>query len=697
MLNSKSTTLLSLLGVALAQPIVAVAQERESRELQEVVVTAQKRSERLIDVPMSITAISGTELEQKGLSSIQDLSFAVPGLTMREDGPGSYTIFMRGLSNQYGFDALVGVYLDEAPLSLTGYDQLDSRVLDLERVEVLKGPQGTLYGQGSLAGAVRYITKAPRLDAFEGRVEASEAFVSDGDTRESLTGIVNIPVVEDKFGVRVAARVERGGGWQDQPAAGIEDGNNQDLINVRAKALWQMSDAFKAEAMVVVHRNESDLGLGYENPDRTVPVAVDPARRLIPKEFEYELYNVNLSYQFPGAELLSSSTYTYHDHQYPFSYEGGPETIYGGALGGTDERWTYAKQYSQELRLVSTGEEKLAWTIGAYYRDLQRDFYAYYDTTFGGTYFGYAEYIDDDTYESISVFADAAYQLTPRFKVGAGVRYFEDDQTTFDGTATEGDSFDSVDPRVYASFAVTPDVNLYASAASGFRSGGFNAGALPNYEPETLRSYELGVKGSANDRKVDFEVAAYMSDYDDMLRRGLVFVPGSGFLSLTSNIGKVEVKGLEAGVTLHPTRSLALNATAAYIDSEITEVNATDATSLAGDPVDYTPETSFTVGAHYGFNWSADMPGYVRFDYSYRDEVSYIDRTSFPPENLPQRSDSIGLLDARIGLDWRSASFELFGTNLTDENKWIDPYHAWNNANRTRPRVVGVRVGINFD
>lgn len=697
MLDSRSTTLLAMACVALAQPTLGVTQERDTRELEEVVVTAQKRAERLVDVPMSITAISGTELEQKGLSSIQDLSFAVPGLTMREDGPGSYTIFMRGLSNQYGFDALVGVYLDEAPLSLTGYDQLDSRVLDLERVEVLKGPQGTLYGQGSLAGAVRYITKAPRLDAFEGRLEASEAFVADGDSKESLTGIVNIPVVLDKFAVRLAARVEQGGGWQDQPAAGIEDGNNQDLINARVKALWQVSDKLKADAMVVVHRNESELGLGYENPDRTIPVAVDPARRLVPKDFQYELYNLNLTYQFAGAELLSSTTYTYHDHQYPFSYTGGTQTIYGGQLEGTDERYVYAKQLSQELRLVSTGEEELSWTLGAYYRDLDRDFTAYYDTTFGGTYFGYATYIDNDTYESISLFADAAYQLTPRFKFGAGLRYFQDEQTTFDGTASESDEFDSVDPRVYASFAVTPDANVYASVASGFRSGGFNSGTLPNYEPETLVTYEIGAKGTVNDRKVDFEVAAYYSDYDDMLRRGLVFVPGSGFLSLTSNIGKVEVKGLEAGVTLHPARSLALNATAAYIDSEITEVNATDATSMPGDPVDYTPEVSFTVGAHYGFNWAADMPGFVRFDYSYRDEVTYIDRTSFPVANLPQRSDSIGLLDARIGLDWKSASFELFGTNLTDENKWIDPYHAWNNANRTRPRVVGVRVGFNFD
>lgn len=696
-MNQKISGLLALAAVASTQPTVGFSQEQK-QSLEEVVVTAQKREERLIDVPMSITSIGGAELEQRAISSVQDLSFAVPGLTMREDGPGSYTIFMRGLSNQYGDDALVGVYLDEAPLSLTGYDQLDTRVLDLERVEVLKGPQGTLYGQGALAGAIRYITKAPRLDGLEGRLEVGEAFVADGDSKESVKGVVNLPVVDGVFAVRLAAQVERGGGWQDQPQAGIEDGNNQDLEHVRLKARWRLSDAFEANAMVVVHRNESELGMGYENPDRTIFVAIDPAARQIPKKFEYNLYNLDLSYDFGGAQLLSSTTYIDHEHEYPFSYIGGPATVYGGILEGADSRYTDAHQFSQELRLVSTGDGPLGWTVGGYYRKLDNDFFDVYGYKYGTFVQTGLIYIDDDDYESHSLFADVSYQLTERFKLGAGARYFEDKQSTFDGSESESDKFDSVDPRVYASFAVAPDVNVYASVASGFRSGGFNSGALPNYQPETLVSYEVGAKGSVNGGRVGFEVAAYFSDYDDMLRRGLVFVPGTGgFTSLVSNIGKVEVRGLEGGVTLRPTGALTLNATAAYIDSEIKEVNADDATSIAGDPVDYVPEFSGTIGAQYAFSWGEGLPGYFRVDYSYRDAVSYVDRSSFPPESLPQRSDSIGLLDARIGLAWRSMSFELFGTNLTDENKWVDPYHAWANANRTRPRTVGVQVGFRFD
>src|SRR5262245_15820434 len=210
---------LALGAAAAAAPMLVDAETR----LGEIVVTAQKREQALKDVPMSVTAIKGEELELRSLSSIQDISFAVPGMAMREDGPGSYTIFMRGLSNQYGYDALVGVYLDEATVTISGYDQMDVRVLDLDRIEVLKGPQGTLYGQGMIAGAVRYITKKPKLDAFEGRVEVGESFVDSGDSKESLTGVVNIPLATGKFALRIAGQLERGGGWQDQPEAGIKN------------------------------------------------------------------------------------------------------------------------------------------------------------------------------------------------------------------------------------------------------------------------------------------------------------------------------------------------------------------------------------------------------------------------------------------------------------------------------------------
>ncbi|MBL8271288.1 TonB-dependent receptor [Steroidobacter sp.] len=697
-MNKSSQALLFAALIASLQPAIVGAQEQTSSGLEEIIVTAQKRAERLVDVPMSISVMSGEALEERGFVNVQDLAFAVPGMTMREDGPGVYAIFMRGLSNQYGTGALVGVYLDETPISLTGYDQLDTRYYDMERVEVLKGPQGTLYGQGSVAGAVRYITKKPVLDAFAGSIEASLADVSGGDAKETFTGMVNIPIATDKFALRIAATKEQGGGWQDQPQAGIKNGNDQDLLNARVKALWQITDAFTAEATVITHRNEIQLGQGYEEADRTVTVGTNRAMRLLPRKFDYDLYSLNLTYDFGGFELLSSSNYIDHDHQVPFTYVGGPATIWNGSLEGAGVAWRDITQFSQEVRLASTGEGAWKWTVGAFYRDLKKDFYRLGQTRSGATLTTGQVLIQDETYESSSVFADVAYRFTERFEVGVGVRYFEDDQTMFDGATHDAESFDSVDPRAYASFKLTDDTNVYVSVAKGFRSGGLNRGTtLPNYGPESLISYEIGVKGAALDRMLAFEVAAYYSDYDDMLRRGLVYIPSQNtLLSNTANLGKVEVKGLEGGLTLRPNDMVTLHATAAYTDSDIKEVNALNSTSIAGDPVDYVPELSYTLGARFDFDIGAALPAFVRLDYSYRDKVSYVDRTSYPLANVPQYSDDIGLVDAGVGLTWSKATFELFGTNLSNENKWIDPYHGWSNANRTRPRTVGLKVGYSF-
>jgi outer membrane receptor protein involved in Fe transport len=671
--------------------------------VEEVIVTAQKREQRLIDVPVAITALGGEEIAQKGLTNIQDIAFAVPGMALREDGPGSYQIFMRGLSNQYGNDALVGVYLDEAPLSLSGYNQLDSRPVDLERVEVLKGPQGTLYGQGSVAGAIRYISKSPDLTQFGGSIEAQESFISGGDSREVISGVFNAPIVTDKFGIRIAAHAEEGGGWQDQPEAGIKDGNNQDLRVVRTKMLWKPTDALSVQGMAMIHRNESELGLGYEQPDRTVTVAVDRARRLVPKQFDYDLYNLDVKYDLGSAELLSSSTYIDHNHKYPASYIGGPLSFYQGALEGTDARETRAHQFTQELRLSSAGDNFFNYTFGGFYRSMSSSLAAFYDTLYVDgdpateDYFSGLEYYDRNTYESYALFGDISFRLAERWEVGGGVRYFEDDQKSWDGVIEETDSFDSVDPRIFASFKATDDINIYASVGSGFRSGGFNRGLAANYEPETLVSYELGSKGMVAGGAFAYEVAVFYSDYKDMLRRGLVFNQVTGTTDqVTSNIGKTEVKGVEVGLTYRPIDRLTLNTTATYLDSEITEVKALGATNNAGDPVDYVPELSYTLGAMYDFDLTATVPAFFRVDYSYRDKVSYIDLSSFPIENTPQFSDEIALLSARLGMKLGQASIELFGTNLTNENKWIDPYHDWTNANRTRPRELGVKVGYQF-
>lgn len=707
LMKTKHITLLisTALAVSSASAVAQVKQVQDKDHvLEEVIVTANKREERLIDIPMAVVTMTGLELEARGIDTIQDLSFAVPGLTMREDGPGSYQVFLRGIANAYGGGALVSIYQDEIPMSLTGYEMLPTRVMDLARVEVLKGPQGTLYGQGAVGGAVRYITNRPKLNTMESSVELDLYNVHTGDWGQKVTGIFNMPMVEDKFAARISAEFGDGGGWQDQPEAGIKNGNGEELRNIRAQALWKPVEAMDVYFTYVNYRAEYELGQGYEQPDRTVYVAGDPATRLIPKIWDYDLFNLEVRYDFGTMELLSSTSYSEMDLQYPFAYFGGPETIYEGTLAGYSHRYNPGDQFSQEFRLSSNSDSPLQWTVGAFYRDMSVGLEIPVGVTefFGELY--YFDYYTNSTSESYSLFADVSYQLNDEWNIGAGARYFEDKQTEELVPSPEQEStFDSVDPRVYVSWTFAENRNLYASVSKGFRSGGFNGydfvtgEELPDFDPESLWSYELGYKASMLEGALFMELAAYYNDYDDMLRRGLILVNDEiGLQSFTSNIGKAEIKGLEAAFTWRATDDLTLNVSGSWIDAEITRLDAEGSANIEGDLVDYVPEFSFALSGNYDFNWSSSMPGYVRASYSYRDEMPYTDRTSFPAENVPQYSDKINLLDARLGLMHNRFFAELYAQNLTDENKYIDPYHAWNNANRTRPRTIGIKLGYNF-
>lgn len=694
-MNSNSKHLLALSLAVVAQPNIGWAQESQ---IEEVVVTAQKREERTIDVPMSLTVMSGVELEERGVRSIQDISFAVPGVAMRVDGPGSLQVFMRGIGNLAGSEALASVYMDETPTTLYLWRQLDLRSLDIERIEVLKGPQGTLYGQGAAAGTIRFITRKPVLDRFEGRAEGELSFIDDGDSNEKITGILNVPLVEDVFAVRVAATGEWGGGWIDQPEAGIKDGNNQDVYNVRTKALWRPSDALEIEATLVAHELDSELGLDYEGPDRTFEMGIDRSRRIRPRVDRYQLYNLTGTYSFTNAALTSATSYIDYYRDYAIPYIAPVESMFrppGGNLEGVSTYDDRTYQFTQELRLVSTGERRFNYTVGAYFRQVDSAFSGPIATLFNSVELDPYIYISDNHSESWSVFADGSVKLGERFELGAGVRRFSDDSSIFDGAVTQSETFESTDPRVYASYALTDNVKIYSNIARGFRSGGFNGNGQPPYDPEKIINYEVGAKGVVFDGRFSFEAAAYFTDYKDMIRRGLIVVDQQ-FQNIAANIGTVEIKGLEAGFGWRATDNLMLSASGSYIDTEVVELDADNAANAVGDPSDYVPKVSYTLAANYSFQWVTGVDGFAHVDLNHRDELLYTDRFMYYPEYITQASDPITLLGARLGINWKQTSLELFGTNLTNENKAVDPFFLWSQANRTRPRTIGVKAAFNF-
>jgi outer membrane receptor protein involved in Fe transport len=691
--------------------------------LEEIIVTAQKREQKLIEVPMSITAVSGEQLTEAGVDDMQTLSFAVPGMATQEIGPGRQNISIRGLGATKGSSSLVGIYLDET--SLTGPQDgfvstyIALPVLDLERVEVLKGPQGTLFGEGSVGGTVRFITKDPELDRVGGDVSASLYGTSDGGWSEEATGVINLPLVEDKFGLRLATAYANNAGWVDkvQTVNGPvidEDFNDQELLDVRVKSLWTPMEDLRVTGMVSVHRGEgggSNIVNVGRRDDSNFIIEFAPST---PTGFtdDYEIYNLTGTYDFGSVQLLSSTSYTDTSSTAAFAQRRPIIPTAAHPEGGFQEILIqdYALDstaFSQELRLSSADSGSLKWSLGAFYKDAELiqnyvsgvDFYR----------FGTALVIGDERglkpttkSESRTVFGDATYALTSQLEVGGGVRYFEDDRESFSAGVPDvsstfvSGSFNATTFRAYLSYAFSAGMRVYGSAATGFRSGGFNiigSGAPPTYEPEEVTSYELGTKMNLGGR-ASVEAALFYSNWVDM--QGPDFFTNSSGLpdQYTSNVGEARMKGIEVAVSWEVLDRLTLNLNGDVTDTEVTKIGLVPRPPLfVGDPIDMVPEYSFSVGADYSFDWSAAMPGYFRAQYSEQGRSTQTSRNI----DSPVRQDStpvLHFLNASIGAEWLGWEFELFGRNLLDEDGALRAGSGL--TAQARPISVGLKFAKSF-
>lgn len=682
-----------------------VASARESdtiertRNLEEIIVTAQKREQSVQDVPISISVLQGDNLENAGINNISEMTYSVPGLSSVELGPGFQHITIRGVGNVRGSASLIGLYLDEAAVAGANEQQIDLRLFDLARVEVLRGPQGTLYGEGSMGGTIRYITNDPDLDNFTGNVELSAFDTHKGGMSESVKGVVNLPLVDGRFGIRIAANYEDTAGWIDQPTANQEDINNSDLTNVRVKSLWQINDAFSAKATVIVHRNEGD-GYNYVNTGRNEDSLYVPALNptvVTPYQDDYEHYGLTLDYDFGFASLISATSYTdmekftLQSFRLNFLPVGTPTQGYNEFTNQNTDFLT------QELRLTSSDSSKLKWTLGAFYRDANNSNAA--DFNFEG--FPYNGDTRESS-ESVAVFGDAEYSLTKRFTVGAGGRYFEDRRSLTDYLAGTklAETFSAFSPRAYISFAATENINAYASVSKGFRSGGFNegaaiaAGAPVGFKPEVLWSYELGAKMKFFDGRVGADLAAFYSDYEDYVSAGLV--PGSGIIVVqTFNAGTVEVRGVEWEFVWNAFDNLTLGVNGNIVDAEITKLTAINPPAVVGDRPDNTPGHEYSAFLDSSFKWTPNIAGFLRMNYNVQGKMYFHVRDGgyvVPVDS----SDSVDFLDIHVGALWDRWTAELFASNVLDEAGFVTAYTSFGAGVQARPRSVGVKLAVSF-
>ena len=622
----------SALAVLMAFP--AMAADTAASEVEELVVTARKRDEALIDVPFSIAAQSEKAMREHGVTNVEELSRTVAGFTVQNLGPGQSQVAIRGISagqivrDQPGVKEQVGVYLDESVISLSLFTP-DLDLFDLNRVEVLRGPQGTLYGSGSLSGTVRYITNQPDTEKFGGVLEGTLSKVQGGDVGGDLKGAINIPL-NPQAALRITAYASEFPGFIDalQPGGGVKkDVNDGYRRGVRAALLFKPSENLSITPRITYQKidvdgfNRVDLFNILANPFTTTrPKATLGGLKQftqLKEKFEDEFFLADLTLQYDMGDLRFTSISSYTDRNVLVRRDATALTgsITGGSIGLSPAVYTInaplddttdVKSYTQEARVSSTGEGPFQWVVGAFYSRIDRDYAQ--DLTVAG--FSAATGIPtastvaptDHLYFSVvpykqtqyALFGEATYSVTDRFDITAGLRYADYKETrtlTFDGIfadktiAVPGKTkADSWAPRVILAYEVSDDVTLNAQVSKGFRLGGINDplnrplctpadiatfGSLstPSFKSETVWNYETGVKAKLNGGAGSLSLAGFYADISNLQA---TIDAGSCSSRIIANVDSAKSTGFDAEFAYRLTDNFDIAATASYNDAKLT-------------------------------------------------------------------------------------------------------------------------------
>lgn len=671
--------------------------------IQEVVVTAQKYRQTAFSVPISLVVLTAHDLDRNNIRSLNDLQFYVPGLAVANNSAQRH-IVIDGVSNFFGSGSLVGQYIDEADATPDGfvgnygYGQLDARTYDMARVEVIRGPQGTLYGEGSMGGTIHFVTNKPVLDKSEVSSDVAAELTQDGAPSQRIDMMINAPLVENAFGLRFAGEFEHQGGWIDEPGADAKNVNQQNLVNARIEALWRPTEKFGVNLMQIEQRNDYGLDNGEDASGNYTQYF---NQTTIPQGKQgYHLSNGTLTYAFSGAQLVSSTTFVKNANDNTNWGELLP--IRGVNFGVYFPRFqTSYDSLSEEVRLSRTGGDAWQWTVGYFYKRFSDSYFQVY-------YFGKAVPPGtplsaipvfgtgvSDRDKSSAGFADTSYRLLRRLTVGLGARYYTDNvqygTTGFGATSTlQTGTFSSTDPRVYIRYLVTRGINVYASAAKGFRAGGFNSEGQAPYEPENVWTYDFGTKMRMLDGRMSIDTDAYLSNYTNY---DIVGITASNPVNITRNGGTARIKGVNGDVVWRPRESWSVSVSGDYVDAKFVTISALDTSYEVGDPVPAVPEYLVAGSLERDFHW-LEKPAFARLEYSQLGPSIFFNR------NLQQFGFApvLHLLNLNTGVQWNeSLRVSVYAQNLTNDRGYVDALAIQNLAARQRPRTVGISFAVEFD
>jgi iron complex outermembrane recepter protein len=707
---ARTSILAIITGGAIATAAPAFAQQAadEAEADETIIVTAQRREERLQDVAISVSAVTATDIENRNVTTLDQLQAAIPSLRLVDIGPGQQRIQLRGISQFLGLPT-VGIYVDEFPINTFGpVGSAEVRLLDMERIEVLRGPQPALYGEGSMGGTIRYVTAKPKLNSFSGSGLAEISFPKGGETGYRVEGVVNAPLVAEAVGLRIAGAHEKDAGWID--GAPGNNLNGRDTTTARATLLAKASEAFTVTASGTYNESEQ-LFKSYSNATkgRTAQIVPSNARQ------RYWLGTLNLEYDAGPVTLLSATGYL--DQTSRSVDDSGPffNKLFGAPLlrtALTDARGTLKKFY-QELRLTSNGDGPLRYLLGASYTEGKN-----FNTNDGTgesllpglppSALGVVFQQDARTQSKIfAAFGSLSYTLGDRVTIDLGGRYFRDRRTnvgTFNLvgfgppqlTNLKG-TFDSFNPRVALSVKTGDNGIIYANAAKGFRSGGFNNITAPTvpatFAPEKLWSYEVGVKQSFLDNSLFVEASVYYNDYSNI--QTTVIVPETAFAAVLGS-GKASGPGVDFSIRAQPSRDLTFAASLGYNKVRF-DTLSTD--KIKGDPLDLVPDWNWSASLDYKPKLTDTLGLIMHADIGFTDEgaITLRQLPDVPGINRIERSQAREIANVRLGLSFSRVEVYGFANNLFDSYKIVNPqFGAFFEPTYTKPRTIGLGVKGKF-
>jgi iron complex outermembrane receptor protein len=664
-----------------ATPLPAAAES----ELQEIVVTAQRREERLQDVPISVSVYSQTAMDSQGVRVIDDISRITPGVTFvrgaNNNNSESSDIAIRGIASNAGA-ATTGVYIDDTPiqgrhLSFPSYNTYPA-LFDLERVEVLRGPQGTLFGAGSEGGTVRFISPEPSLDRYAAYARSEVAVTSNGDPVYEIGAAAGGPISPGGLGFRASASFRHEGGYVDRVdwhtrSTVDPDSNANGTVTARMALKWAVTHELSITPSIYFQRRQVDDTAAWWSPRPGQP---DPTNGQFTRPFrngnavpqpstdKFFLPALRIEWRFGDLELVSNTSYFKRDQNATTDYTQFDRAIFLGdpyppaGVRGSGFWGDHQTNWTQEVRLQSTDPTaRVTWTTGLFYQHAKETTsHRVFDPAlltdlglppdFGGGFI----YVEDPRVgvdRQIAVFGQADIRLTDRLKLTAGLRYAS---AEFEGTAyypetlVVGSEVSSsgtqkehpVTPKFGLSYQLGRDNLLYATAAKGFRIGGTNpkvgqfcyggpdsalgqiglSDVPPSYNSDTVWSYEIGSKNSFADNHVVLNASAYLIKWKNIQQN--VPLTACGF-QYTGNLGEAESKGFDVQTQVNVSRALSMGVSFSYTDARFTEIVQLQPTVQsivrAGDHLAGSPWTAVVFG-----QWGLPLGGnevYARADYQY--------------------------------------------------------------------------------